>query len=166
MTFVELADILKSTVQADWHLMAGRPTYWYNLQACEAGGNGGTQRYVDIDSHLASAVYKHDLSITMAWGMGVNDNFIEPWANQFSDPKATSYFVDVFYNGAIVLRQLNISVDGGRADLPMPVSASDLRVASGAANIARIVTDLAINTNWDNYFERAGLVIDDAVQWS
>ena len=50
--------------------------------------------------------------------MTINDNFLEPWANGFPDPRARGNIADVFYNSALVLREHYVVVDGGRAYLP------------------------------------------------
>jgi hypothetical protein len=66
------------------------------------------------------AVYMPDVSITMAWGLDCNPDFKEEWANSFPDPKASSHFVDLFYNNALVFREVYVNVDGARGDLPLP----------------------------------------------
>lgn len=75
---------------------------------------------LDVDSHGNLAVLKEDLSISVAWGLEHNADFKEEWANDFPDRRASSYFVDFFYNGNLIYRDIYVSVDGGRANIPLP----------------------------------------------
>jgi len=52
---------------------------------------------------------------------GIHDkDFNEPWAIALSDPTANSYWYDLSYDGALIDRFILVSVDGGKADLPVP----------------------------------------------
>lgn len=56
----------------------------------------------------------------MAWGLKVVEDFKEPWANKFPDAHASSAHVDVFYNNALVYRDIYVLGDGARCYLPLP----------------------------------------------
>ena len=64
-----------------------------------------------------------------------NENFKEEWANKHADPNATGYWYDLYYDGNLIERFILVSVDGGRARLPVPnwetkkVSQLDYKVA-------------------------------------
>lgn len=47
-------------------------------------------------------------------------NFQEEWANRHPDPHATGYWCDIYYAATHVSRNILVSVDGGRAMLPLP----------------------------------------------
>lgn len=48
------------------------------------------------------------------------DNFQEEWANRHPDHHATGYWCDIYYGATHVARNILVSVDGGRAMLPLP----------------------------------------------
>ena len=74
------------------------------------------------DNHHTMAVYKPDVSLSLAWGLLENAEFSEEWHEQggFPDKKARSIWVDTFWNGVTIDRELAVSVDGGRCTLPLP----------------------------------------------
>lgn len=83
-----------------------------------------------------------------------NDSFHEKWANKFPNPNATSYFY-YLYLGATRLKEfILISVDGGRALLPLPKSAIELNVEPLRYKVAKIFDRFG---TCDNYMNRAGL---------
>ncbi len=53
-----------------------------------------------------------------------SENFNEPWANSFPDPSATGYWCGLYYGATLIQRFILISVDGGRALLPLPKTRS------------------------------------------
>jgi hypothetical protein len=62
------------------------------------------------------------LRIRVRWddeGIHVED-FKEPWANKHTDPTANSYWYDLSNDGALIERFILVSVDGERAELPLP----------------------------------------------
>jgi hypothetical protein len=88
----------------------------YNIKE-EAGTGGG---WMDVESHTSIASLKNDLSISFAWGLPHNPSFQEAWHSGFADSEAASAFIDFFYNGVLVYRDVLVSVDGGQCDLPLP----------------------------------------------
>ncbi|SDW92447.1 hypothetical protein [Nitrosomonas oligotropha] len=48
------------------------------------------------------------------------DDFQEDWANRHPDRHATGYWCDTYYGSTHVARNILVSVDGGRAMLPLP----------------------------------------------
>lgn len=115
------------------------------------------------DSHGMVASYKPDVSITLSWGLTVNDDFKEEWANKFSDPKASSHYVDVFFNNSLVYRDLYIVVDGGRAKLPLPRSRTELFVPRDYYLFIKLLDEIdGYISDYDRYFKGAGLnIIED-----
>src|SRR5262245_27336140 len=124
MTLQEIIDRIVMSQPSDWHVMGGHPSYHDRFDQVESGG----QTWLELESHRTVAAFKPDASITMAWGLTVNENFQEPWANRFPDSQASSHFVDVFLNGALVYREMYVSVDGARCDLPLPLERHGGRV--------------------------------------
>jgi hypothetical protein len=125
---------------------------------------------LEVRSHTAVASFKSDLSFGLAWGLESNPDFTETWTSKFSDPHAGSCYLDFFYNGSLVLRELLVAVDGGRCYLPLPLisvsgqvdEASSLTVPRRKSDVIRIVNALTCNYNYDQYVVQSGLdVVDD-----
>lgn len=51
-----------------------------------------------------------------------SDDFIEPWANNYANPKAVGYWYELYYDGAFIDRVILVAVDGAKAMLPLPLS--------------------------------------------
>ncbi len=85
------------------------------------------------------------------------DDFQEPWANGFPDPKARSYWAEITYDRAMIERLVLVSVDGGRAMLPMPKSRVDLVVSKLKYRVAELFDETA---TFQQYFSKAGLRSD------
>ncbi len=83
--------------------------------------------------------------------------FIESWANRFPDPTAHSYWYGLSYDGALIERFILVSVDGGRAELPLP-NAGTLMVKPLIFKVSQIFDEL--NT-LDSYMNRTGLSVED-----
>jgi hypothetical protein len=145
----------------------GSATSHWNKMSCWGAGCGPSYRYqfavseshnqpnsVFIDSHPYAAAYRPNLSITMAWGLDSNKNFREEWANQFPDPQASSEFVDIVFNGALVFRLMYVTVDGGRAFLPLP-EPNGATVSEEEYDLVRVIHELTNGVPFDDYFSRA-----------
>ncbi len=167
MTLTEIMDTIISSSKEDWHKMA-----------CWGGGSGPSYRdkfefYYHYEgqpnvlhsvSHGMVASYKPDLSITLAWGLTANDNFKEPWANKFPDPKASSHHADIFFNNALVYRELYVVVDGGRAKLPVPKSREELIVPKGYSSFVKLLDEIdTYISQYDQYFSQEGFKTSDNV---
>jgi len=114
------------------------------------------------DEHSSVSVYKPNISITIAAGLTINERFEEPWATGFPDRNASSHFIDVFFNNALVFRDMFISVDGGRACLPLPKSKTELFVPKNKVRFVRLIDYIDEGvSDFDSYFSRAGLIETD-----
>ncbi len=89
-----------------------------------SGGEGGT---LAEESHSNLAVYRNDIDISIAWGMdmdwaGVNDPIKRNYefTQDFFDTSGHPQFADVFYRGALVDREILVTVDNANALLPLP----------------------------------------------
>ena len=80
----------------------------------------GKLENMKVDSHSEYYSLKRNLLVSIACGIDSNEDFKEEWANKFMDSHASSHFVDFFYSGVLVYRDIYVSVDGGRALLPLP----------------------------------------------
>jgi hypothetical protein len=117
-------------------------------------------------SHDEHAVLKNHIAVTLAWGMDDKANFQEDWATAFPDARASSAFVDVFYNGSRVYRDSYVIVDGGRAFLPMPPSPEDLRIAPAYSALIELIAALTRGLcEYARYFQRASFLRTDDLAW-
>jgi hypothetical protein len=73
-----------------------------------------------IRTHPYLAVYKPDLSISIAFGIVFNENYQINFATLFPDPNAQGSLYDVFFQGELVERYHLIELDGGRVTIPTP----------------------------------------------
>ena len=114
----ELRQLIADSDRGDWNIVScfGKPSF---LPWSPDG---------EFNEHLARAAYRPDLSIGLAWGITDNDNYREDWANDFPDEHAESELADILYNGMLVAREILVSVDGGRALLPIPYDHEKLLV--------------------------------------
>jgi hypothetical protein len=159
---MRLGDILaavRGSSTEDWNVVSGFGTIYRDRLVIVTSTQHGQR--LEHEGHFYSAAYLPDVSITMAWGMADNKDFQEPWANGFPDKNASSAFVDIFYNNALVFRDTYVSVDGGRADLPIPNTREDLTVSVDDYQLAKIVHEMThAKTPFEDYFVRAGLKRD------
>lgn len=130
MKLENLIDLFIGSVKENW-----------NQIECGGTGSGPSykdsftfhQRYDSQDNIITHAsfndlaVYKEDISITMAWGLPVINHSNEEselkkdWISKFPDGRVGHYrLVDLFYNNALVLRSEYVLVDGGNYKLPYP----------------------------------------------
>ncbi len=112
---------------------------------------------IDVKSHSMSAALRSNLAITIAWGLTSNEDFIEPWANSFPNPKASSSYVDFFYAGSMIYRDIYVTVDGGRVRLPLPDDRDGKLVApSSYVELCRLLMSFegAFDQLLDNYISR------------
>ena len=156
-TLSALIDRIVMSQPSDWNVIGGRPSYrdeFHQLQS-------GNRKWLEIRSHYTVAAFMPDVSITVAWGLPVVDDFREPWANTFPNPHASSHFLDVFYNGALVLRKQYVSVDGGLAMVPLSLARDQLVVPVAYYMFITLLDHLtwSMPSRPPDYFERAGLQI-------
>lgn len=112
-----------------------------------------------IDDETGSFTYKNDLNLRIERAeYNTCEKFIEPWANRHPNSSAESVDYTVKYGASFIERHKLVSVDGGRATLPMPKSRDDLIVRPAEANFARIVD---VGDSVDEYLQRSQIKIED-----
>lgn len=165
MTYDEVINIVANSSLDEW-----------NIIACGGFGTGPSYKskfvFYDIynttqqgvlieESHWMYGCYKPNIYISIAFGITLNDDFREDWANEFPDASASSHCVDIFYNNSLVDRFTYVSVDGGRAKLPIPSSRNNLVVNRVDANIIRLIDQFNSQIgNFEEYLKRAGIRIE------
>jgi len=155
-------------------VVASSKEEWHSIN-CWAQGSGpsyrsyyapdhtsdGRLRSLDTVSHRTVAVFKPDVSITMAFGMPINLDLVQDWANIFPNPKASSHRVDLFYNNALVYRDLYASVDGGKGKLPFP-KGRHLKVPKGYYYFIKVLDNISgYQSRFESYFSRSDLKLTE-----
>lgn len=161
MTLEKLLGWVRKSSSDDWHQIpcwghGAGPSYRPRFTV-RHGVRG--QTYVDIDEHPYVAVYRPDIAVTLAWGLVSSDRFEEDWLKVFPTSSASSEYGDLFYNGALVFRFMFLSVDGGRGYLPFPDGQEFRTVLALENDLVRLVHGLTNADPYEDYFERAGLVV-------
>jgi hypothetical protein len=117
-----------------------------------------------VESHSQTASFRQNLSLTLAWGLVANEDFREAWANGFPDPHASSSYVDFFYNGSLVYREVYVTVDGGRVSLPLPEERDGKLFAARAySRLCKLLMSFESGylEKFDDSLTRAGIVLVD-----
>ncbi len=118
----------------------------------------------DWDVHFSQdteiAVFKNDPALRIEFKHTEEsvheEDFYENWANKFPDPHATSYYYYLYYGSTRLKEFILVSVDGGRALLPLPKSVLDLSVEPIRYKIAKIFDRFG---SCNEYMKRAGLYL-------
>lgn len=104
--------------------------------------------------------YKHDMNLRFEIKYtddGVQcEDFCEPWANRHPHKSATGYWCSLYYGATLVEKFILVSVDGGRAMLPIPKPSSDGLVTSIDYKVAEIHDSIG---TLQEYMKRSGLAV-------
>lgn len=87
-----------------------------------------------------------------------NKDFNEPWAVLQTNTPATSYWQDLSYDGALIDRFILVSVNAGKAALPVPDPGSS-EVSPLNYNVAQIFDE---HNTLDEYMGNAGLKVNNS----
>ena len=110
-----------------------------------------------IDDTLGTFTFKGDLLLNIKRvEEDERRDFSEVWTKRFADKSAYKAHYDVLYGTSLLVRKMLVSVDGGRAILPLPKSATNLVVTEADLNFARIINEpSAVN----EYFDRSEMQV-------
>jgi hypothetical protein len=142
--------IADRSAEAWYRTMIAGPFFHYRW-SWGTGSDGGFS-YI-IGEHTDHAVCREEPSLTMSWGMPVHD-FDErrelhfDWADDFVDHTVRPFWVDFFWNNALIDRVELARVDGTHGTIPMPnfgLEVTDFEVA-----VAFLVHDLEDGSNYDD----------------
>ncbi|MFN3168822.1 MAG: hypothetical protein ACE37H_17350 [Phycisphaeraceae bacterium] len=84
-------------------------------------------------------------------------HFHEEWANKHPDPNAHRVYYDIYYGSSFIDDFMLVSVDGFRAELPVPDPQSTV-IPRDKYLIARAVDDQG---TLDEYIARSGLTVGE-----
>jgi hypothetical protein len=116
VTLEEIRQQIIDTQPEDWSELLDGPAF---LSTIAAGSEHGEWRLF-VDEHYGRAVLRSDVGISLAWGLTWREDFEEEWSKRFADAKASGHYADVLWHGQPVLRELYVTVDGGRYAIPLP----------------------------------------------
>ncbi len=115
MRYDEVTSMITTSSTSNWEILQSGPHYLDSFGEVSSSG----QHWIEVGYHDYLAVYKADVTLRMAWGMGMEDNLtFEGWI--WPDRSISRFLVDGFLQGALVARWGLLSVDGGRCYLPSP----------------------------------------------
>lgn len=130
------------TSEAWYRIMIAGPDFQYRWQY----GSGPSGEFSQImGEHHSRAVCREEPNLTMSWGMEVHERAERQelhfdWAEPFVDKSVRPFWVDFFWNGALIDRVELGRVDGAHGTIPIPdalMKVSDFEVA-----VAHLVHDL------------------------
>jgi hypothetical protein len=116
-----------------------------------------------MGEHHSYAVCRQEPSLTMAWGMNVydreeGDELVFDWAKQFINPAVRPFWVDFFWNGALLDRVELATIDGTHGTIPIPdagLEVSDFEVA--VANLIHELESGRSGDRPDRYLDSIGV---------
>jgi hypothetical protein len=177
LQLLELEKIFEETWAHHWDVISNGPLFLHGYMV--SSGPGSDPQITAVEEHYLMAVLRDDIDVRIAWGYdpnfgrGEEDTYFKEHA--FADPKVSAELGDVFYRGALVQRHWLLSVDSGRALLPMPtrrlIEGADLMsrdpndyelfVTQPEVNFARLLNDLRKTyDDFGSYLRRSNFVID------
>ncbi len=164
MNLAQLMSIVVGSQEKDWnHIVCwgsdSGPSYRDHFKFWEL--RNGQPNILHVESHSDIAVYLHDVSITLAFGLKWIDDFKEAWTEKFPDPHASGSYADVFYHGALVFRTEYVTVDGGRTKLPLPPRRDRFDVPKAYAQFIRLLDSFGKASSFDTDFRRVGMSVSD-----
>ena len=167
MELSKLRETVTETNDEYWHQLVVGP-YYHDRPFVEGDNYTGTSH-----SHYNRAVLHSDVNVSLEWGYEheTNEDGDYPWSD-FPDKKVRSMFVDVFYAGSLVDRNVLYVVDGHRAILPnyrtvrtddggpfeFDSATWEHRDSKWEFLLAQLINQLSGNSEFASYFARSGLV--------
>ena len=93
-----------------------------------------------FSDELGAYTFKHEPQLRIQRREIESDTFQEEWVKNFPDSNAHKVIFDVFFNLSWIKTFVLVSVDGGRAIIPMPTSANSGIVSCDDYMFAKIVS--------------------------
>lgn len=102
--------------------------------------------------------YKHNILLTIEEKEEAEREFFEHWANCYPNKKAYFHEFEIKYNKIRITSIYLISVDGGRAYIPLPNKKTN-KIKNKHMKFANIIHSYPENINYE-YVQSSGLKID------
>jgi hypothetical protein len=161
--------IVDRASEAWYRLMVAGPSFHYRWDF----GSGASGAYSNISGeHHSHGVCREEVSLTMSWGMAPytreeRNELHFDWAKDFVNPVVRPFWVDFFWNNALIDRVELCRVDGGHGTIPIP----DVRheVSDFETSVAYLVHDLEGSPNDEHpgtYLDTLGVKrVYDTQRW-
>jgi hypothetical protein len=175
MRLDELLPVLSETDASHWEVLEGYPIFHHSFEISSRGG--GDPAITGVETHTNRAILRSDVDIALEWGARRMPDEEEYYAwndpQLFPDAGVRSFWVDLFYRGSVVYREMLAYVDGGRAVLPVAdsrpadpatSSATPQRKFEGQTSrqeyeLARLIDTLGGGGEYESYFARSGFKV-------
>jgi hypothetical protein len=174
MTFDDVLNVLTTSSPADWHRVPEVDELDSFLWGLDVWTDASDEQIgISVRGHYIRASYKPDVSLGLAWGLHPEPvDFSEGWTDVFPDRRASRLYADVFWNGMLLHRYFLVSVDGGRAKIPLPdrpfmdsetvvgysLTQEEFAVGRLIAGIEAIPGGVEL---YEDYVAKAGIVVAD-----
>lgn len=100
-----------------------------------------------------------DVAIRIIHDDSADHDFVEDWTERHPDKHATMKTFYIFYNASRVESFYLVSVDGGRATIPMPMKAGSNVISKRDYLLGKTVDH---NGRMDEYIRRSKLVVKES----
>lgn len=142
--------IADRTAEAWFRIRIAGPDFHYRW----SWGSGPDGEFSNIaGEHYSHAVCREEPSLTMSWGLDVhahserNELHFE-WAKNYVNTSVQPFWVDFFWNNALIDRVELVSIDGGHGSIPIP--SHGMEVSDFETAVAYLVHDLDDGSNEDH----------------
>jgi hypothetical protein len=162
MNLREYLSTVANSRATDW-LIIFQPTYRHRFT--EQFNSEGEKIRTDVDQHPVMFTYRHDVSITLYFGLVEKGNYALPANHPLGSENARTVILDCFADGRLVHRETLLKADRQRCILPMPETWPEgpVKIPQTKAKLARLIHELAgPPTDFDEYFGAARMVVVDA----
>lgn len=167
MNLDTLVNIVLTSKAGDWSRIPGPTQPQYVGEVISSNDH-----WLEVSEHYTRYVYHHDISISIAIGMPTHarEDTLYFEGIVFTDPAIRGLYADILYDGQVVHRDHLISVDGGRALLPLPnyevapsgaalgMEAFAYSATTNAVSFARLIDELSGAQAFDHYMARANII--------
>ncbi|GAB3093824.1 hypothetical protein GCM10027054_19210 [Isoptericola nanjingensis] len=160
--------IADRTADAWYRIRIAGPSFHYRWDF----GSGPSGAFSNIsDEHHSHAVCREEPNLTMSWGMNVysreeRNELHFDWAEGFVNPSVRPFWVDFFWNNALIDRVELCRIDGGHGTIPIPAGRE---VTDFETSVAYLVHDLEEGPDHDHpgrYLETLNIKrIRDSDRW-
>jgi hypothetical protein len=142
--------IADTTADAWYRIMVAGPAFHYRWSS--GSGSDGELSSI-VGEHVGHAVCRAEPCLTMSWGMDVHDRtdlseLRFNWADQFVNKTVVPFWVDFFWNNALIDRVELARIDGSHGTIPMPGRGTE--VTNFQVAVAYLVDGLEDSPGYDN----------------
>lgn len=135
-------DLIAGRTADAWYRISDGPTFRYGWEY--GAGADGPFSYI-YNEHYAHAVSRDEPTLTMSWGLDVDSredgrNLDFEWAKAFANSTVRRFWVDFYWNAALIDRVMMCSIDGGHGTIPMP--SYNMHVTEFEVAVADLLHDL------------------------